>query len=134
MPFKRLHTIPTLLPIPQLNCHVITGGQNKRLGRVNDNSTDVVWVCLECRDLLGGVVVEYPQVEVVRSNDEPVPSGYETPGAYGHIRHFESLDDRLGFIGPDVGITCGEWPSAEALFRQAANTERDQFAYRYTRL
>lgn len=48
-------------------CATHTGGQNERLGRVHGDCADVVWVGLERCDLLGGVVVVYAHLEVIRS-------------------------------------------------------------------
>jgi hypothetical protein len=57
MTLKDLHTLPTLLPIPKLDGHVIGGSQDERLCGVNGDSSNVVGVRLEGGDLLGGVVI-----------------------------------------------------------------------------
>jgi hypothetical protein len=57
MAFKDLHTLPSLLPIPELDGHVIGGSQHKGLCGVDGNRSNVVGVRLEGGDLLGSVVV-----------------------------------------------------------------------------
>ena len=60
-----LNALPALLPIPQLDGHVIGGGEDKRLGRVDGNRANVVGMGLERSDLLGGVVVVDTELEVI---------------------------------------------------------------------
>jgi hypothetical protein len=55
-----LHTLPSLLPIPELDGHVIGGSQHKGLCGVDGNRSNVVGVRLERGDLLGGIVVVDP--------------------------------------------------------------------------
>jgi hypothetical protein len=40
---KHLHTLPVLLPVPQLDEHVIGGRDHERLRRVDRQATDVIW-------------------------------------------------------------------------------------------
>lgn len=47
MSFKNLHAFPLLVPIPELDCHIIASGQDERLGRVDDDCTDVIRVGFE---------------------------------------------------------------------------------------
>ena len=49
--------LPPLLPVPELDGHVITGGKDEGLCRVDDNGADVVGMRLKRCDLLAGVVV-----------------------------------------------------------------------------
>ena len=65
MSLEDLHTLPCFVPIPQLNCHIIRGGKNERLGGVNDNRANVVGMCFEGGDLLGGVVIVDSKLEVI---------------------------------------------------------------------
>lgn len=60
MALKDLHTLPSLLPIPELDGHVIGGSQHKGLCGVDGNRSNVVGVRLERGDLLGSVVVVDP--------------------------------------------------------------------------
>lgn len=57
VPFKDLHALPCPVPVPKLYGHVVAGGEDERLGGVDDDRSDVVWMCFEGRDLLGGIVV-----------------------------------------------------------------------------
>lgn len=95
MSFKHLYTFPCLVPIPELDCHVIGGSEDKGLGWVYDNRSDVVGVCFEGGDLLGGVVVVDTELEVVAAADDPVLAGDETAGSDGDICEFERFDDLL---------------------------------------
>lgn len=54
---ENLNTFPALIPVPKLNGHVIGGGEDERLGRVDGDGTDVIGMRLERCDLLGSVVV-----------------------------------------------------------------------------
>lgn len=60
-----LNTLPALLPIPSLDCHVIASGQNNTCGGVNGETSDVVRMSLEGRHFLVGVVVEDAKLEIV---------------------------------------------------------------------
>ena len=57
MSFKHLHTFPTLIPIPQLNCHIIRGGQNERLRGMNDDGANVIGMGFEGGDLFRSIVI-----------------------------------------------------------------------------
>ena len=67
-----LNTLPALLPIPSLDCHVIASGQDDARGGVDGETPDVVRMSLEGGYFLMGVVVEDAKLEVVRASDEPV--------------------------------------------------------------
>lgn len=54
---KGLLALPAHLPVPQLDCHIITGRQDERLRGMHAYRPDVVGVRLEARDLLRRVVV-----------------------------------------------------------------------------
>lgn len=88
---KRLNALPVLLPVPELNRHIITSGQDEWLCRVDDNGTNVVGVGLESGNLLGGVVVVDPNLEVIGANDEPVLAGDEATSSYRDIGNFKGL-------------------------------------------
>lgn len=105
---KRLHALPALFPIPQLDRHVITSSQHERLGRVDDDGANVVWMCLEGCDLLACVIVVDPHLEVIAAADNPVLAGDEAAGSYGDIGELEGLDDRLGLVGPYVDMAAVE--------------------------
>ena len=63
--FEYLHTLPSLVPIPQLNCHVIGGGKDERLGRVYDDRSNVVGMSFEGGDLFGSIVIVDSQLEII---------------------------------------------------------------------
>lgn len=108
MSFKDVHTLPALVPIPQLDGHVITRSEDEGLCWVHDNGSYVVGMRFEGRDLLGGVVVVYSELEVITSAHNPVLAGHEATSANGDIGELEGLDDALCFIGPDVDVAAVE--------------------------
>lgn len=108
VPFEDLHALPTFVPVPQLDCHVIAGGQHEGLGGVHDDCAYVVGVCFEGGDLLAGVVVVDAELEVIAAADDPVLAGDEATCSHGDVGEFEGLDDGLGFVGPDVDMAAVE--------------------------
>ena len=80
-----LNALPALLPIPSLDCHVITSGQDNTCSRVNSEASDVVRMSLEGRHFLVGVVVEDAKLEIVRASDEPVFTGDELDASDGDL-------------------------------------------------
>ena len=75
---------------------------------MDHNGTDVVWMCFEGCNLLGGVVVVDAELEVIAAADDPVLAGDKAAGAHGHVGQFEGLDDGLRFVGPDVHVAAVE--------------------------
>lgn len=67
-----LDVLLALVPIPGLDRHIITSRQHDASRRVHRQATNIIWACLERRDLLMRVVVDYAKLEVVRARDEPV--------------------------------------------------------------
>lgn len=98
VPLKCLHTFPALIPIPQLDGHIIAGGEHKWLCRVHNDGTNIVRVSFECGDFFRGIVVEDPQMEVVGANHEPVLAGDEATSANGNIGNLEGFDEGLGLV------------------------------------
>jgi len=60
---------------------------------VDHDRSDVVWVGLEGCDLLAGVVVVDPQLEVIATADNPVFASDEATSSYGNISELEGFDD-----------------------------------------
>lgn len=52
MALKNLDTLPTLIPIPELYCHVIGSCENEGLRWVHNNGPNVIWVRFKGGDLL----------------------------------------------------------------------------------
>ena len=69
---------------------------------------DVIGVRLERCDLLACVVVVDPQLEVIAAAYNPVLARNEAACSYGNIGEFKGLNDRLGFVGPDVNVATVE--------------------------
>jgi hypothetical protein len=106
MSLESLHALPALIPIPQLDGHIITSSENKRLRGMHNDRTDIVGMSFKRRDLLRGVVVEDAEMEVVGTNHEPVLSGDEAASADRDVGDLEGLDEGLGLVGPDVDMAC----------------------------
>jgi hypothetical protein len=75
---------------------------------VYHDRADVIGVCFERCDLLACVVVVDPQLEVIAAAYNPVLARNEATCSYGNIGELEGLDDRLGFVGPDVNVATVE--------------------------
>lgn len=57
MSFVDLYAFPSFIPIPELYGHIIGGGENKWLGRVDDDRADIIRVSFEGSNFLGSVVI-----------------------------------------------------------------------------
>ena len=125
---KHPDVLPPLLPVPELDCHVIAGGEDEGLCGVDDDGADIVGMRLERRNLLAGVVVVYPNLaegpcqppcfpvlsalqvdsQVIRSADNPVLPRHESAGADRHIGELKGLDDLLRLVRPDIDMAAIE--------------------------
>ena len=95
MAFEHLHALPSLLPIPKLDGHVIGGRQNKRLGRMNGNGANIVRMRLEGCDLLRSIVVIYSELKVIRTANNPVFACNESTSSHRDVGELECLDNGL---------------------------------------
>lgn len=98
VPLKRLHALPALVPIPQLNSHVIASCEDERLCGMHNDSPDIVRVSFECGNFFRSIVVEDSQMEVIGANHEPVLAGDEATSANGDIGNLEGFDECLGLV------------------------------------
>lgn len=80
-----LYALPTLFPIPSLDCHVIASGQDNTCGGVDGETPDVVGMSLEGGYFLVSVVVEDAKLEIVRASDEPVLTRDELDASDGDL-------------------------------------------------
>ena len=90
-----LNAFPALLPIPELDRHVIGRGKDKRLSGVDDNRSNVVGMGLKGCDLFGGIVVVDTKLEVIRAANDPVLAGNEATSSHRNIGEFEGFNDSL---------------------------------------
>lgn len=91
--FINLNTLPAFLPVPEFNRHVIGGGENKWLGGVNSDRSNIVRVSFERCDLLRRIVVVDAELEIIGATDDPVLAGNESSRSYGDVGEFKSFDD-----------------------------------------
>jgi len=80
-----LYALPTLLPIPGLDCHVIASGQYDACSGVDSETPDVIRMGLEGGYFLVGVVVEDAKLEIVRASNEPVLTRDELDASDGDL-------------------------------------------------
>jgi hypothetical protein len=86
-----LNALPLLFPVPSFDCHVITPAQDDVCGRMHSKTSYVVRMCLECCDLLVGIVIEHAYLEVVGTCDEPALASDESTAPHWDLRDFESF-------------------------------------------
>lgn len=91
--FVNLNTLPTFLPIPEFNRHVIGGCENKWLRGVNSDRSNIVRVSFERCDLLRCIVVVDAELEIVGAADDPVLAGNESSRSHRDIGKFKSFDN-----------------------------------------
>jgi hypothetical protein len=104
MSFKDLYAFPALIPIPQLNCHIIASSKNETLGRMDSYCANVIGVCFKASNLLRSIVVQDAQLKVVRTSDNPILPCDETTSANRYISKLECLNCAACFVGPDVDM------------------------------
>ena len=86
---------PLVLPVPELDGHVVTGGEDVGLGGMDGYAAYVVRVRLEHVHALERVVVEYADLHVVRAGDDPVLARDELARAHRRLAYLERLDQLL---------------------------------------
>jgi len=69
---------------------------------MHSQTTNVVWMCLECGDLFVCVIVEYAQLEVVRAGDKPVFTRNKLDTSHWDFCNFKCLDDGACFVVVDI--------------------------------
>jgi hypothetical protein len=95
MAFKDLHTFPALVPVPELDEHVIGTGQQIRQRRVHRYRADVVGVCFKHFLTFHCVVVVDADDHVVASCGHPLLARDELGATGRHICRLEGLDHCL---------------------------------------
>ena len=113
VPLEHLRARPPLVPVPQLNQHVVRARQHVRLRGVHADATDVIAVRLKRLHQLGGVVVVHADKHVVRAAHDPLLTRHPLRRAHGQFRHLERLHQRVCGVVPDVhvpGVQVGEDP------------------------
>ncbi len=83
---------PLVIPVPELDGHVVTARQQVRLSRVNGETADVVRVSLEHVHSLECVVVVGADLHIVRACHDPVLAWHEFGCAHRRLTHLECLD------------------------------------------
>ena len=104
VPLEHLRARPPLVPVPQLNQHVVRARQHVRLRGVHADATDVIAVRLKRLHQLGGVVVVHADEHVVRAAHDPLFTRHPLRRAHGQLRHLERLHERVRRVVPDVHV------------------------------
>ena len=65
-----LGTPPAFVPVPTLDCHIITPRQNQTQRRMDRQTPYIVWMSFERGNLFASRDVIYAQLKVVRARDE----------------------------------------------------------------
>ena len=110
---KRLRVSESLVPVPQLDGHVVGGGEDVGEGGVNFHAADVIGVRLEVGDLLHSVKVVYAEVHVVRRSDEPLFPRDELGASDGEVAEIEGLGEGGRLVVPEedlAGVEGGKGP------------------------
>lgn len=69
--------------------------QDKRLGRVHNNRPDIIRMRLKTCNLLRGIIIINPQLEIIATTDDPVLPRHETTSPDWDICQLERLDYSL---------------------------------------
>ena len=101
MTLKHLRAIKILVPVPQLDGHVIGGGQNIWQSRVNLQGSNVVAMRFKLLNFLHGVVVEHSQAHIIRRRDEPLLARDKLGTSDGQFTEFKGLDATSGLVVPN---------------------------------
>ncbi len=108
MPLKVLRAIKVLIPVPELDAHIIGTGEDVGEGGVHLDEADVIRMGLDLLDLLHGVVVVDSEFHVVGCGDEPLLARDEFGTADGKLGELEGFDAGSGFVVPDHDFSAVE--------------------------
>mmetsp|Transcript_51914 Transcript_51914/g.151198 ORF Transcript_51914/g.151198 Transcript_51914/m.151198 type:complete len:380 (+) Transcript_51914:1510-2649(+) len=105
--------LPILVPVPELDGHVVGTGEEVGHARVHGDVSDVIRVGLNLVDLLKRVVVEHADEHVVRGGDDPLLPRNELRAAHRKVADLQLLHQGLRVVVPkeDVArVEGGERP------------------------
>lgn len=68
----------------------------------------VVAVSFKSMDAFESIIIEYSDLHVVRTSDDPIFASNKFGCPYGNITDFESFDESLTFVIPDVDMALIE--------------------------
>jgi len=105
MSFKDLGALESSIPVPELDRHVIGGGQDIRQGRVNFQRPNVISVRIEFLNFFHGIVVEYTYAHVITRCEEPLLANDKFGTSDRQFTDFKRLDHASSFVIPNHDIT-----------------------------
>lgn len=105
MALKYLFQLPVLFPIPHFNGKIIGTGQNIRLGRMNGNISNVIWVGFKLSNFFTSQVIVNSDIVIVRSNNDPILTGNKLTGSYRQVGDLNRLNQSVGCVRPDFNFT-----------------------------
>jgi hypothetical protein len=97
-----LDALPALLPIPGLDRHIVTSCEHDAQRRMHGQASNVIRMRLKGGNLFMRVVVEDPELKVIRTGDKPVLSGDEFGASNGNFSNLEGFDESPGVVVVDV--------------------------------
>lgn len=68
------------------------------------NCTNVVGMGFETCDFLRGVVVIYPELEVIGAGNQPIFARNKSASPDRDVSEFEGLDNGAGFVRPNMDM------------------------------
>ena len=95
---------PLIVPIPQLDGHIVTGAHDKGQRGMDSDAANVISVSLKLLDLLASVVIVDANVHIIGTAHEPVLTLNELGITHRNLRHFEGTHDRLRVVVPNKHV------------------------------
>jgi hypothetical protein len=106
--FRYLNVLPSLLPVPGFDRHVIATSKYDARCWMHSQATNVVRVCFKRSDFLVSVIIEDAQLEVVRSSNKPVFPSDEFNTPYWDLCDFKCFDNGTSVMIVDINGTIVE--------------------------
>mmetsp|Transcript_10932 Transcript_10932/g.24839 ORF Transcript_10932/g.24839 Transcript_10932/m.24839 type:complete len:201 (-) Transcript_10932:33-635(-) len=104
MALKDIAVRPILVPIPQLDGHVVRRCDDIRHARMYCYTSNIVCVRFKLVDLLKRVVVEHSNLHVIRSSDDPLLPRGKFCATYWKVTHLHLPQQCLGVVVPDEEV------------------------------
>mmetsp|Transcript_20282 Transcript_20282/g.32462 ORF Transcript_20282/g.32462 Transcript_20282/m.32462 type:complete len:603 (-) Transcript_20282:150-1958(-) len=106
VPFKNDGVLPVIVPIPQLDAHVVGRTENEGQTRMHRNTANVVGVRLKLLHLLARVVVVDANVHVVGAAHQPILALDKLGGTHRHLGYLKRAHNTLRVIVPNENVTA----------------------------
>jgi hypothetical protein len=104
VPLEHLGAIKATIPIPELDGHVVTAGQDIRQGRMDLETTNVVGMSFKFLDFFHGIVVEHAESHIIGRCQKPLLACDKLGASHGQFADLKGLDTAAAFVVPDHHI------------------------------